>query len=330
MDSRYGLKKTYENLFFGFKKVWRGEIRLNKQNGKTQYHPMYPYEGDIPDKFEHDFAIAAIVKNEGRYLQEWIEFHRLVGCSKFFLYDNSSTDNTRDILSFYADLGVVDWVDWPHMNPWLNTQQLAYCHAIYKSRGRVRWLALIDADEFLFSPVSMNLVPLLNEYFDLPALIVYWEMFGTSGHQIRPEGLVIENYTKRLDTFHPLNTFVPQIKSIVQPHRVRVVNDVHRLQTDIWPVMGYDENQKPVKKRDVIYPRERFRLNHYYTKSIQDWNERLSRTWAGSGYQVSCSNSYKLKEYRQTFRQIHQFETTDTDCHYILPALQQRLRKNSI
>jgi len=37
-------------------------------------------------------SICAIFKDEAPYLPEWIEFHRLVGVERFFLYDNGSGD----------------------------------------------------------------------------------------------------------------------------------------------------------------------------------------------------------------------------------------------
>ena len=40
--------------------------------------------------FDHEIAIVAIAKNEGPYLREWIEYHRLVGIKRFYLYDNES------------------------------------------------------------------------------------------------------------------------------------------------------------------------------------------------------------------------------------------------
>jgi hypothetical protein len=330
MDPRHGPEKTYKNLLCGLKKVLTGEIRIDHLYGKTEYHPLYPVEEKIPKKFKHKFAIAAIVKNEGRYLQEWIEFHRLVGCTKFYIYDNSSNDNTQQILNYYADKGLVDWIEWPHMNSWLNTQQLAYCHAIYRCRRQVQWLALIDVDEFLFSPYPQNFISFLDEYTDLPALIVYWDMFGTSGHKLRPKGLVTENYTKRLDVLHPENKYRPLSKSIVQPHEVTAVSNVHCFQTKIWPVLGYDENRAPITRVNDIHPQKRIRLHHYYTKSFQDWENRMNRTWAGSGHQITSPDSFKLRRYKATFDDIQRFEIKDTSCDFLIPALKQQLNNNQI
>ena len=43
-------------------------------------------------------GIAAIVKNEARYLLEWIAFHRVVGIHKLFIADNGGDDDTSELL----------------------------------------------------------------------------------------------------------------------------------------------------------------------------------------------------------------------------------------
>jgi hypothetical protein len=243
---------------------------------------------------------------------------------------NGSTDNTRQILEYYSKMGVVDWIEWPHMIPWINTQQLAYCHAIYRSRGHANWLALIDADEFLFSPYPNNFADFLNDCIDLPAMVVYWDMFGTSGHKSRPKGLVTENYTLRLDVLHPENKYRPLSKSIVQPHQVTAVSTSHCFQTNYWPVLGFDENKAPVTRVSDIHPQKRIKLNHYWPKSLEDWEDRMNRKTASPGYPVNYPGSPKLRRYQSVFKDIHRFEIEDTSCHFLLPALKQQLKKNPI
>ena len=41
------------------------------------------------------------------YLAEWIEFHRLIGVERFFLYDNGSADDHEQVLAPYVDEGIV-------------------------------------------------------------------------------------------------------------------------------------------------------------------------------------------------------------------------------
>lgn len=54
-----------------------------------------------------DLAIVAIIKNEGQYIEEWLRYHIVAGVQKFFLYDNDSSDNTREILEKYIRAGYV-------------------------------------------------------------------------------------------------------------------------------------------------------------------------------------------------------------------------------
>lgn len=46
-------------------------------------------------------AICVIVKNEAPYMKEWIDYHRLVGVEKFYVYDNESTDSLLSVLAPY-------------------------------------------------------------------------------------------------------------------------------------------------------------------------------------------------------------------------------------
>lgn len=52
-------------------------------------------------------SIAAISKNEGPYIKEWIEYHKLVGVDRIYFYDNESQDNTKEVLKPYIEDGTV-------------------------------------------------------------------------------------------------------------------------------------------------------------------------------------------------------------------------------
>src|SRR5580700_200790 len=94
-------------------------------------------------------AICAVFINETPYLREWIEFHRLVGVEKFYLYQNRSEDDWQSVLQPSIDEGLVEVTDWPRRPP---RQIQAYQHFINKHRGEPGWVAFLDCDEFLFSP----------------------------------------------------------------------------------------------------------------------------------------------------------------------------------
>ena len=105
----------------------------------------------------HYLAACAIYRNEGPYLREWVEFHRLVGVEKFFLYDNSSSDDHREQLAPYVADGCVEVRPWPDEPG----QITAYAHCLETRRDQARWIAFIDLDEFLFSPTLAPLPEIL-------------------------------------------------------------------------------------------------------------------------------------------------------------------------
>ena len=113
------------------------------------YHRFYNRPKALADvQPEHYLSVAACVKNEGRYLREWIEYHLWAGVEHFYIYDNGSTDNTKDVLEPYLQRGIVTrhyWVGKPSSK----NQIAMYNDAVVRYKHCTRWLAIIDADEFI-------------------------------------------------------------------------------------------------------------------------------------------------------------------------------------
>ena len=142
---------------------------------------------------------CAIYRWEGPYLREWVAFHRLMGVERFFLYDNRSDDEHRDALAPYLEDGTVELREWPEFPG----QVQAYTDCIARHRDDSRWIAFVDIDEFLFSPTGRPLPEVLARYERWAGVGVNRVTFGTSGHETRPPGLVLENYTRRIDLPEP-------------------------------------------------------------------------------------------------------------------------------
>ena len=108
-------------------------------------------------------GVCAIYRDEAPYLREWIEFHRLVGVERFFLYDNGSIDDHLEALAPYIAEGTVVLHDWPGPR----RQLPAYEHCLNAHRDEARWIAFIDLDEFLFAPAGQPLPEVLVDFVGL-------------------------------------------------------------------------------------------------------------------------------------------------------------------
>jgi len=219
-------------------------------------------------------AICAIFRDEAPYLREWIEFHKLVGAERFFLYDNESSDGSREIVESYPEVIAYDWPLHPGQMP-------AYNDCLHRHRDDARWIAFIDIDEFLFSPTGRPLPEVLREFEDFPGIGVNWAVFGTSGHVKKPDGLVIESYTQIWRNPKARR----KIKSIMDPKRVVFVDNPHYG----WYLDGFavDENKQPIEGPDFAHTEvtSRFLLqvNHYWTKSEEEFREKLGRAQSHTG-----------------------------------------------
>jgi Glycosyltransferase family 92 len=125
-------------------------------------------------------SIGAIFKDEAPYLPEWIEFHRLAGVERFFLYDNGSGDTGREVVEPWVRKGVVSVAECS-IPLAQGGQGWAYADALRRARGRTRWLAFIDVDEFLWTPGLTPLPNLLRDYEQHPGVVVNWQVYGSSG-----------------------------------------------------------------------------------------------------------------------------------------------------
>jgi hypothetical protein len=116
------------------------------------------------DDFESKIAVAAIIKNEGAYIKEWIEYHKLVGVDKFYIYDNESVDDTATILRPYIKNGDVIYT-YVKTTGKRKPQVEVYNDVIKKYRNKSKWIAFIDADEFIV-PVTHKTIGEVIDYIE--------------------------------------------------------------------------------------------------------------------------------------------------------------------
>ncbi|MEG4227930.1 FkbM family methyltransferase [Microcoleus sp. N9_B2] len=245
---------------------WNSEPLLrDNPNGKAGTEPQ---EENIRNKCK--LSVCAILKNEAPYLIEWLEFHKIAGVERFYLYDNNSTDNPLDVVRPYVKSGEVIWHDWPL----IPGQLQAYEHCLETYRQESEWIAFIDLDEFLFTTEKDDLKEVLEEFYDCPAVAVNWLVFGSCGHKTRPEGLQLENFTKRGVNDWEINK---HIKSIVRPVEAMRPLSPHDF-TYLNNRVAITENKEPiVGPWSTTNSVQKLRINHYTTRSLQENKEKMLR-----------------------------------------------------
>jgi glycosyl transferase family 92 len=248
-------------------------------------------------------SVCAIYRDEADDLPEWIEFHRLVGVERFFLYDNGSSDHHAEILAPYIDAGIVVLHDWPVFPA---GQHPAYEHCLETYRHDSRWIAFIDVDEFLFSPTGEPVAVLLEDYEDWPGVAVGIALYGSSGHHTRPPGLVIESYLER-SALQDRRI----VKSVVDPTRTVRCKSVHHF--EYRDLTAVDENGYPITGFRVKWlSASRLRVNHYWMKSEEEFRAKFATPQAADA---------RFRPWPDLVRLRGHFHETDTAIVGYLPEL---------
>ena len=224
---------------------------------------------------EYQLTICAIFQNEAPYLKQWIDFHHeAIGVSHFYLYNNDSTDNFREILDPYIDQGLVELIEWNssddhavfgvHDYLFVPYQLGAYRDCLKnRAYGQAKWVAMLDIDEYIVPKDPASLYRLLKkgEKEGVGSLKIHWKMFGTSHVQdLEPGERLVEKLVRRGpdDFFENLD----YVKSIHQPEAAFEhcgTHIVHHIKE------GYRIEQVPP---------EECRIHHYWSGTENRCNEK--------------------------------------------------------
>ena len=214
-------------------------------------------------------AVIAIIKDEEKYIEEWVVHHQSIGVQHFFIFDHGSTDRTRAILERYNNRGLVTVIDWPRIYGQLD----AYEYGVRLASGMADWAAIIDMDEFICPREGVD----VNEYLrdvDADQVLVRWKWFGHSGHREAPTGLVTENYWKTRtglsDTIKSIFRPATVLQAGVHVQRTRDRRTVDALgapASEAWQLDRPARAEAP----------EPLQVNHYYCRSYEEYLHKMNR-----------------------------------------------------
>ncbi|MDO4171031.1 MAG: glycosyltransferase family 92 protein [Lachnospiraceae bacterium] len=229
-------------------------------------------------EYKDQLSVVAIVKNEGLYIREWIEFHKIVGVTKFYIYDNESNDQLEKILASYIKSGEVVYEYFPGKSKQLD----AYNNAVKKYKNNTKYMAFIDLDEYLMPshygeklPEVIDSILSINKH--AAGVGVTWRIFGSSGHINKPKGMVIENYMKRSVDYCWQNF---HIKTVCDPRKIDRVVSPHfvKYKSGYWCINEFGRRLRAWFPLGQCF--DKIKINHYFCKSREEallkWNRGLA------------------------------------------------------
>ena len=211
-------------------------------------------------------SLCCIIKDE-RYLEEFILYNRCIGVEHFYIYDNNSKYPIKDRLSSFYYNKLCTIIDFPGSSK----QMDAYLNCINNYKNETNWLIVCDGDEYILPLKHNSLRDFLNEYEDAYAIGINWIMYGTSFHEYKQDGLLIDKYRYR--NFKQDR----HIKTICKPRYAYCFNDPHSVKL-IDPSKYMDPYRRIINGPwNDNFTTDIIRINHYFGKSIEENIEKHHR-----------------------------------------------------
>ncbi len=258
------------------------------------------------DLFLHDLSIVAILKNEGHYLKEWIDYHLLAGVDHFYLYDNESPDNQAEVIKPYVEAGLVDYFPLPGKV----MQMLVYNDAVKRFKFQSRYMAFIDCDEFIHPKINQaGIVEVVDEILsqdpNAAGLGINWQIFGSNGQEKADYSRgVLERFTRRApkDWYFMLHSQPvggnPHVKTISNPRMISVANA--HFPNLFEGKCSVNENGKIVPSYfNIPVTADKIVINHYFKKSREEYEKKVDRGKAdrpNSRYSKTPDNFHNCNE----------------------------------
>ncbi|MEY8427739.1 glycosyltransferase family 2 protein [Lachnospiraceae bacterium 46-15] len=233
----------------------------HKQHIKEHYR-IKNKEKDAVLDCRYYSAVILLIKDENRYLKEWLDWHLELGFEHVYIYDNGAVDDVKEIVQEYSadmqsKITVIDWRG--HHN---HIQQDAYNHFLDNYKSDVRWGLFIDSDEFLrfTDGETEDVNTFLKNYEDYTEIWGYEVEYDANGQENYENRLVRERFTRQTDVREGFYW-----KNFIQVNRIDAF-EMH--------YAYYDPEKHQVWKNGEDN-KDLFVIDHYYTKSWEEWKRKI-------------------------------------------------------
>lgn len=234
-----------------------------------------------------DTCICCIVKKENLYLRDWVRYHRALGFSRIFLYDNNDIEGEypQEVIGDYISEGYVIYRD---VRGRYRCQLEAYTEHFKEESGNYDWLMYTDIDEYLVLNHGVNIKTYLSseKFADCSGIMVYWRRFGDNNllhYDSRPVYERFTHYVEEKKGSKCTPKYILRGKGTAL-HDV-VFNDANSIGFTFFEVPIFrTENGRQCTENDNMYEiwsYDEAYLNHYQTLSIEEF---LYRRFGRRGY----------------------------------------------
>ena len=218
-------------------------------------------------------AVCVIVKDEEKYISEFINHYIKIGFSKVIVCDNNDNEGLKSLLSDFIADGKVIYEDYCFRR---NYQIRCYEEMYEKYKSHFDWIAFFDCDEFLTLIDKRTISAFLKQpkFTDCNMICVSWRLHGDNGLVYYDDRDVKERFPEYAPKEYTQNNHVKTIIRCIDDSIVMTsAHSAHFVDGSTYTTncLG-DYVSSDCVFQSVVW--EGAVLEHYFTKTISEYIER--------------------------------------------------------
>jgi len=273
-------------------------------------------------------AICAVAKDENKYIAEWVSYYLSKGVSHIYIYDNN--DGATEVMSGLSGLSQVTVIPVYGESSLKNKGfQVGVYTEAYKVYGHdYDWMGFFDIDEFVSIDDGLDIPSFLgNPMYDGTHIVhLNWRYYGDNGLVHYEDSPVVSRFKTpaSLDVkYSDINNCENQyVKSFIRTGYDEFVLDVHAPRFFGAVCRGADGYFRlPTKSINPICV-DNARINHYGTKTIEEYIERRISNGLYSNNGATGAAKISVKDRLDWFFNVNDVTQAKLDIiHKMLPTL---------
>ena len=272
--------------------------------GNESLWPRYPPQHST----NATAAICVLAKYEEAYIDEWVDYHRAIGFTNFYIYDNSpnheleqwASEKGNDVMSKHF--------------PGFGVQSLSFkaCLDEFILPRNHTWVAFTDVDEMIILKKHNNILDLLHDHCASGSLGLRWTTYGAGKRDVYQPLPVTRRFLYRKQA----SAFIKSIARVrdmdhqrnPEPHNIFLKHGTQHFTNGT----AFTGSIHPDAPTDVAY------ISHYFTKSFKEFVAKRMRgegRYGKDGIDAKVTDAMQRKTGIDDL--IYDEESWETTKHYL-------------
>lgn len=228
-------------------------------------------------------------KKENLYVREYVEHYKNYGVDKIFIYDNNDENGERfeDSIKDYINMGFVEIINYRGL---ISPQAQVYKNCYKNNYKKYDWLIFFDMDEYIYLKNFKNIKTYLKKkrFNKCQRIQLNW-IFHTDNNLLCYDNRTLaKRFPEREKKARGKKKGGFQgVKSILKGNIETNIYDVHILNQNLTGCDGFGKIKYIQSIATNISDFENFYIDHYYSKSTEEFVNKLMRGSAVHGFDLN-------------------------------------------